>query len=272
MALQDLHRDQRWSNSSSASSARFLACQLVFLCGRTFREESPTRCRGNNILVHPVRNSCTRVLPCQYRSSYDIHPHLSSGILYLCDSCNMWLREPPDTNQSSQARPGRSLDAPPNYDCLHCKCRLVLLDSFLRTFRRLIYFYGRTWGCYLRDVSTMQGSRRMAFGHVSGGGSRRTFLRIPAGWLSLSRISARRSLPPCLVVREDRSLPYLIFRWTSPRLVSLSCWVRTGESIIGDEPNGGSHCRFSALESRLHFPSLQTSWDAARVPSHSRVG
>ena len=172
----------------------------------------------------------------------------------------MWLRESLDANQPPQAGPRRPPHTPPNHDCLHCKRRLVLLDPFLRIFPfpRLIYFCGHTWECYLRGVSTMQGSRRMAFGHVSGGGSRRTFLRIPAGWPSLSRISARRSLPPCLVVRKDRSLPYLIFRWTSPRLVSLSCWVRMGESIIRDGLDSSSHVRFSALESRLRFPSLRT--------------
>ena len=107
------------------------------------------------------------------------------------------------------------------------------LDHFLRGFPRLMCFCGHISERYLRGASTMRGSRRVAFGHVSAGGSRRTLPRTPAGWPSPSRTSVKPLYPPCSIVRKDRSPPFPIFRWTSPSLGSLSCWDLTGESILG---------------------------------------
>lgn len=63
---------------------------------------------------------------------------------------------------------------------------LSMLHLFFIHAPRLMYFCGHISECYLSGVSTMQRSRRRAFGHASAGGRKRHFLRTPAGWPSPS--------------------------------------------------------------------------------------
>lgn len=106
----------------------------------------------------------------------------------------------------------------------------------LRNLTRLMYFCGHIWERYLKGVSTIQGSRQTVFGLVSVDIGSRVFLCTQAGWQFLSKTSIRPSLPPCSVVRRNQLPPSPTFRWTSPSLVFLSCWVQMGEFTSGMSP------------------------------------